>query len=254
MVTAQADPATAFLAVHIALALQEAGPRRVLLLDLTVPGGASLVFLDAEQSYHALDALGDVDRCDQTLIDTAFARFRDGLYLLCLPEECVAAPAVEAEQLGRLLDGFTGFFDHVVVVADTGIGLTPLAAVCSRARKTLLLTDQSVLRSRRNKQLLHALRRCDCPLDSLGLVVDHGQAKAGMEAERLAGLLEVPLVGSLDGRLSVRVEAMNAGESLFDHAPRDGYCRDVLALLDTLGSEAVAPGGRGGVMQRWFGT
>lgn len=71
-----------FLAAHLALALQQQGgdQRRVLLADFTVPGGSALVHLNTEQGYSALDALRDVDRCDQTLIDTAFARYRNGIF------------------------------------------------------------------------------------------------------------------------------------------------------------------------------
>lgn len=244
-----------FLAVHMALALQEAGGdrRRVLLVDLSTPGGASLIFLDTEQGYSALDALRDVYRCDQTLIDTAFSRYQDGFFLMSLPEDAVGSPNLDADELGRLLETLKGFFDYIVVCADNGISLKPLSALVQQANQTLLVTDQSVLRSRQNKHLLHALRQADCPLDRAGLVIDNYQSTLGLDAERMASLLDLPLLGTLTGKSQARIEAMNSGEPLFSSAPRDAYCREVRVLLQTLTGEAVEAGKSGGLLGRFFG-
>lgn len=235
------DPRIPFLAMHMALALQtQVGEEgRVLLLDLSLPGGATLVFLDSDQTYGALDALRDVERCDQTLVDTAFPRYENGLYFLSLPEEISGPPTIDADQLRRLLETLRGLFEHIVVAADAGISLAPLAAAISPARRAMLLTDQSVLTSRQNKHMLHGLRQIDCPLENVGLVLDQVQAKAGLEPDRLATLLDLPYLAGLSGRPQQRLEAMNAGQPMFEHAPRDGYNRDVLALLEQITGQAV---------------
>lgn len=253
VVSAAPDPGVAFLATHLALALQNRGgdTARVLLVDLTMPGGAVLVFLDTEQNYGVLDALADVYRCDQTLIDTAFTRYNGGLFLLALPEDSVGPTSVDADDLGRLADSLLQYFDYIVVAADGVLGLAPVGALVSRATKSLLLTDQSVLRSRQNKHLLHALRQSDCALDAVGLAIQQSQPRLGLEPERLAALLDLPLVATLSGRPGVLVEAMNAGESMFEHAPKDAYTREVLALVERLTGEA-ATATKGRLLGRLF--
>lgn len=248
-------PGTAFLAVHMAEALRQSGARnRVLLLDLTLPGGAALVFLDTEQSYSALDALRDVYRCDQTLVDTAFSRYRDGFFLLTFPETHVSPPVVDIPELQQLLRSFIGLFDYVVVSADAGLSVAGLSAIVSQSDQALLLTDQSVLKSRQNKHLLHALRQADTPLDNLGLVIDAYQPKLGLEAERMASLLDLELTGTLAGKTQLRIEAMNAGELMFEHAPRDPYCREVRQLLERFAGPAEAPAREGSLIGRLFGN
>lgn len=243
-----------FLAVHMALALQTAGgeKRRVLLLDLTTPGGASLIFLDTEQGYSALDALRDVYRCDQTLIDTAFARYDDGFFLVSLPEDVVVPPTVDADDLSRLLETLKGYFDTIVVCADGGISLAPLCALVRQAEQTLIVTDQSVLKSRQNKHLLHALRQADCALDRTGLVIDNYQASLGLDAERMASLLDLKLIGTLTGKFQARVDAMNSGEPLFASAPRDVYCREIRELVQTLTGGPVDTGKNNRLLGRLF--
>lgn len=243
-----------FLAVHMALVLQVAGgkKRRVLLMDLTTPGGASLIFLDTEQAYSALDALRDVYRCDQTLIDTAFTRYDDGFFLMSLPEDVVAPPTVDVDDFSRLLETLKGYFDYIVVCADGGISLAPLCALVRQADQTLLVTDQSVLKSRQNKHLLHALRQADCPLDRTGLVIDNYHASLGLDADRMASLLDLKLVSTVTGKSQSRIEAMNSGEPLFDSAPRDSYCREVRELVQTLTGEPVAAGKNNRLLGRLF--
>lgn len=248
------DVNVSFLAAHLALGLQMRGgeQRRVLLLDVTVPGGSSLIYLNTEQGYNALDALRDVDRCDQTLIDTAFTRYQGGIYVLSFPEDAVAPPPIDGEDFGRSLDNFLQHFDCVVAAANAGIGLGPVAALVARSQRSLLMTDQTVRAGRQNKHLLHALRQSDTPLDNTGLVIDRFDSHLDLTAERLAELLDVPHLASLGGQYKAHVEAMNAGEPLYEYAPRDTYCQNVNALIQTLtGEQAEAK--PGGWFSRWFG-
>lgn len=243
-----------FLAVHLTIALQTAGGemRRVLLVDMTSPGGAALVFLDTEQAYSALDALRDVYRCDQTLIDTAFTRHENGYYLLSLPEDSVGPPDLEVDDFARLLQTLKNYFDYIVVSADSGIGLPAVNALVYHANRNLLITDQSVLRSRQNKHLLHALRQADCPLDRSGLVIDHYQTNLGLDADRIASLLDLELVATLTGKPLSRIESMNSGEPLFESAPRDAYCREVSDLVRRFTGETVEAAKPTGLLGRFL--
>lgn len=227
--------AGSFLAEHLALAAQEAKPdARVLLFDLGFPPGASLVFLETDQAYTALDAMADVYRCDETLIQTAFAHHASGIYLLSLPEDMVGPPQVNADSLDTLLEVFSSFFDYVIISADGVLGVEVLAAIVARSDRALLVTDQSVLKSRQNKHLLHALRRREQGLDQVGLVVDRYSTRLGLEPKKLAELLDIPHLATLSGKLETRIEAMNAGQSLFEAAPRDAYCDEVRRLTQVL--------------------
>lgn len=256
VVSAASGVGISFLATHLALALQYQGgdQRRVLLLDLTVPGGASLIFLNTEQGYNALDAIRDVDRSDQTLIETAFTRYQNGIFLLSLPEDAIAPAPLDAQDFGRLLDNLAKYFDHLVVAANPGIGLAPLAALLARSNRSLLTTDQTVLAGRQNKHLLHALRQMDTPMAQVGLVIDGYDAQLDLTGARLAELLELPHVANLGGQERVHLEAMNAGESLFEYAERDPYCKDIDALVGALTGEKTAPPTKArGWLGRWLG-
>lgn len=219
----------AFLAEHLALAMlpQLAEGERALLIDLSSPAGAAAVFLNLSPTYNVIDALHDVYRCDQTLVDSAFARHDSGLYLLGLPEEQVGRPEYAGSEFAKLLEVLRGLFALIVVAVDGHAQRGALPAVVALAERSLMLSDQSILRSRQNKYLLRSLRQQDCPLDRMCLAVDTCQRRTDLDAAHLAGLLDLPLAATLTGQPAVHTQAKNSGEPLSRLAPREPYWREV---------------------------
>ncbi|MGH8457661.1 MAG: AAA family ATPase, partial [Stenotrophobium sp.] len=255
VVSANPGEAIAFTAVHLALACNEKLPRpeRVLLVDVATPAGAGAIFLNLNLAYSVLDAVGDVYRCDQTLVDTAFTKHVSGLYVLSLPEDQIGNAQINVEEFLKLLQTLRGLFGCVVVALDGHLPLSGMTGIIAQADRTLLLTDQSIIKSRHNKYLLRALRLEDCALDRAALVVDGYHRRLGLEPKNLAELLDLPLLAALGGDSTARVQAMNAGEPLFAVAPKDMYCADMRTLASTLlAGEGKAEAAPMGLLERWF--
>ena len=240
----------AFVAEHLALAIVESLPKSepVLFLDVATPAGAGAIFLNINQAYSVLDAVNDVYRCDQTLIDTAFSKHASGLYLLSLPEDLVGRPAINFDEFLKLLQVLRGLFSCVVISFDGHMPLEGLAGIVTQCERSLLLSDQSIIKSRHSKYLLRALRLEDCPLDRTALVVDNYRRRIGLEPDNLAEILDLPLLGTLSASVgNARVQAMNAGESIFAVAPKDAFCVDIRRMAGALlaGQARVEPSERG---------
>jgi pilus assembly protein CpaE len=255
VLAADADAGIAFTAEHLALATLAQLPlgERVVLLDLSLPAGAAAVFLNLNQTYSVLDAVNDVFRCDQTLVDSAFSKHASGLFVLSLPEDQIGRPQLDGEALLKLLQVFRGLFAATFVTLDGQLSTRLLSAVVGVADRTLLLSDQSILRSRRSKYLLRALRLEDTALDRTALVVDHFRRRHGLEPEALAELLELPLLAALNGDEHNRLQAMNTGEPLFTFAGKDPWCRDVRLLAQSLGSGRPVEREPPGFLEKLFG-
>lgn len=226
----------AFFAEHLALAIVERLPagERALLVDLATPSGAAAIFLNLNQTYSVLDAINDARRCDQTLIDTAFTRHSSGLYVLSLPEDLLGRVGFDGEQFLRLLQVLRGLFSYTVVAMDGHAPLAAVAGVVEMADRSLLLSDQSILKSRHNKYLLRALRQQDATLDRMALVVDNYRRRLGLEPRNLAELFELPLVSTLQTESYNRIVSMNSGEPLYTLARKDPYCAGMRKLAETL--------------------
>lgn len=247
---------TAFVAAHLALALAQKSPpsERVLLVDVATPPGAGTIFLNINQSYSVLDAINDVYRCDQTLVDTAFSKHSSGIFVLSLPEDLIGRSQINVEEFIKLLQILRGLFGSVVVAYDGQLPIEGLTAVVTQADRSLLLSNQSIIMSRHSKYLLRALRLEDCPLDRTRLVVDHYHRRLGLEPENLAELLDVPLLGTLAAGGNSRIQAMNAGEPMFVVAPKDPFCDDIRSIADALlnGSPTATMPPRG-MFEKLFG-
>jgi pilus assembly protein CpaE len=129
----------AFLAAHLALVLAERGEtkQRVLLIDASFPPGSSLVFLNVNQEYNLTDSLADVQRCDQTLIETAFARHTSGLYILSQAEDQLGPAAIPVHDFEGLLNTLRVYFPRIVVAADAVLPLAALGVLVEMAGKTI---------------------------------------------------------------------------------------------------------------------
>ena len=256
VLSAHPGESIAFLAEHLALGILEAqGPgERVLLLDVATPAGAAAIFLNINATYSALDAINDAYRCDQSLVDTAFTKHSSGLYVLSLPEDLLGLPSVDSAELLKLLQVLRGLFSHIVVALDGHLPLSALVGVANEAERLLLLSDQSILRSRHNKHLLRALRLEGCGLDRTGLVVDDYRRRLGLEPKNLAELFELPLFAALQCDLSNRAVSMNSGEPLFTLARKDPYALGVKKLATSLISgEQIAAATPQGFLDRLRG-
>lgn len=253
-----ANPAgdTAFVAAHLALAAAQQIPpsERVLLVDIATPPGAGTIFLNINQSYSVLDAINDVYRCDQTLVETAFSKHASGIFVLSLPEDLVGRPQINVDEFIKLLQVLRGLFGCVVVAADGQLPIDGLSGILTQSDRGLLLTNQSIIMSRHSKYLLRALRLEDCPLDRAALVVDNYHRRLGLEPENLAELLDLPLLGTLSSNNSARVQAMNAGEPMFTLAPKDPFCADIRAIAQAVlaGASAATLPPRG-LFEKLFG-
>lgn len=257
--SAPGGPALAWTAEHLSLALLEdrRPGDRVLLIDAAQPHGASLVFMNLAQSYSLLDAVQDVNRCDQTLIDTAFVKHASGLYLLALPEDLIEPVRLDERDFLALLDVLARHFHSIVICTASNLGVETQAGIVSRAHASVMISDGSILNSRANKHMLKAWRLENCGLDRVGLVVDSDGIAKGLDAASLAQLIELPLWAEMPVNYLPRLRAMNAGESLYSVASKDPYCRAMKEFARRLSvgdaKRLAQKPERGGLLKKIFG-
>ena len=234
----------AFLADHLAIALHEqVGPGdKVLVLDLATPQGAAAIFLNLNPTYSALDAIADTERLDATWPDKHFVHHSSGLHILSLPEAMLGRPQMDTYRLLRFVEAIAVQYRWTVIAIDGHHPLALLTRVIERADRSVLLTDQSILKSRHSKYLLQGLRESDGCTARMGLVVDNYKQRLGLEPRNLAELFKLPLLGTFQTEGFNRIVAMNAGEPLFTIAPKDPYCTGVRELAAALcGAPPVTP-------------
>jgi pilus assembly protein CpaE len=185
-------------------------------------------------------------------VDTAFPKHVSGLYVLSMPEDTIGRTQLNVDELLKLLQVLRGLFGCIVVAFDGSLPLSGVTGIVMQADRTLLVTDQSIIKSRHNKYFLRALRLDNCPLDQTMLVVDGYRRRQGLEPQSLADILDLKLLGTLSGESDARVQSMNTGESMFAIAPKDPYCEEMRRMTSGLLSGAMPAPARATLLGKLF--
>lgn len=246
----QPDEAIAFFAEHVALALMDKLKKgeRAILLDLAMPAGAAAIFMNINATYSVLDAIRDGYRCDETLVEAAFSRHGSGLHVLSLPEDRLTPPVYAVSDLLGLIDVLGKLFQYIVVATDAQLPAEGITGLLDRSQRVLLLSDQSILKSRHTRHLLNVLEQENCSTEHVGLVIDNYRRRLGLEPKKLSEVFRLPLAGVLTNDNDNRSISMNSGEPMFSLARKDVFCtevRDIVAGLEGDGPEAPRQSRRG---------
>ncbi len=242
--SARADVDTSFIALHAALLIQKRNETtQTLLLDLGVCGGDTLSALGIEGRYTFADAVRNVRRLDENLIDSAFAKHSSGLAVLALPEDIQEIDEMSSAEVFLLLGTLQRYFDHIVV--NLG-GLAPsefLHLLLGRSKQQILVVDQSVPVCQRNLRICAKLREARVLKEDAYLVIDRYQPKVPPNAADLAESFDLALGAALPDNAEQRLLAMNLGRSLLEFAPGSAFVKKLSALIDSIYTPQRQAGG-----------
>ncbi|WP_019625170.1 hypothetical protein [Thioalkalivibrio sp. ALJT] len=250
VMNARPELSNAFIASHLAIGLKHEKPSsRVLLLDLGIPSGDCLALLGLESSFTFFDAMRNLRRLDQTLLDSALPADRSGVQVLSIPDDGDGEDEVSTAELYLLLGTLKRHYTHVIV----NLGGLPQGAflhvMLNNADEVLQLVDQSVPSFRQNVKRLEQMRTAGTQIRSLRVVVDRAQPRLAPDPDTVAERIGAPLVAALPGNGLQRMRAVNLGKSLFEMAPRDSLVAAIRTLIRRLDEN---PDSRPGGIRGWL--
>ncbi|MFA5120087.1 CpaE family protein [Zavarzinia sp.] len=233
------------VAMAVELARRSGASERVLLLDLGYPPSESVDLLGIKASYFMTDALGDLGRLDQTLIEGAFAQVKSPrLFVLPLAVDDENAQVAAAGDLSQLVDVLRSYFTAIVI--DVNRPLAPRVAdrLFLDANASILVVDQSMTTVHAAATMLDRMRRAINKDPEFTLVVSRHVPRLRPTVEEVTSALRAkgrPLVVPED-RLYVDGQR-NLGTALTADAGNP-YARAVRAIVD---STIAGGGGTGAV-------
>jgi len=143
LVNAKGGSGATTVAVNLALALQ-AAHSSVALVDIAPLGHAAL-HMNLKPLFSVADAVRNLHRLDNSLLESYMTRHSDGLQLLAGPSVPAVTEPSNAE-LARLFDMLVGHFRYIVVDASTRVDATTrLVANLSTAVLLVAHTDVASL-------------------------------------------------------------------------------------------------------------
>lgn len=212
------------------------GTGNAVLLDLGWPIADGQLYLNVASTFHFAEAVRNLRRFDDTLVNTALSRSAGGVAVISLPRDLSEMRTVShADSLG-LLDKLREHFG--LLVADLGGFSNPefVAGMVRAADQTWLVTDQAVGSLVSLADLLRDLDGRDVDRSRLRLVVNRYDERYGMTAEQIAERFEIELQSVLPDRTLALMSSTNQGKLLHEVSDRDPYVRAVQHLADSLGA------------------
>ncbi len=225
------------LAANLGVLLQKRGARagrQTALLDLGLPAGDGMLYLDTRSEFDFVEAVRNLRRFDETFVHTALARHASGLALTTLSADLSALRTVSYASAVALLTRLRAFFDQQIVDLGGFSNHEFVAQVARAADDVWLVCNPAIASVVSAVDLLRELAAAQFDTGRVGVVVTQYDARLGLAAEQIAARLGLPLVATLPSRRVPLVQASNQGKLLADVAERDPYVRAVDALAQRL--------------------
>lgn len=204
------------------------------LLDLGLPSGDGLLYLNTQSQFSFAEAVQNLRRFDETLVHTAVSHAESGLAVLPLPHDLGEMRSVAAADALALTDRLRAFFD--LIVADLGGFSNPgfVASLVRAADEVWLVADQSVGAIVSLAALLRDLEEKSVERGHLHLVLNRYDPRYGMAADQIAKRFDLPLLATLPDRPLAMLSATNQGKLILDTARNDPYVRALQPLAERL--------------------
>jgi len=253
VISARPDGTTSAFTVHLALAMRKLLPpeRKVLLLDLGMPIGDSLLLLDLRPTYSFFDAIRSVRRFDQSLVHAVFAQHGSGMSVLTLPEDPSELEQIQAADAIALTGVLGSYFDHIVVNLAGLYDLELLYPMLQKASDVMIHTDQCVATCRGNYRLIEEIRHAKVPITNGRVVIDRYSSRLDPSAEQIAELFELESWSCIPPDGLRLLEAINTGRSLFEIAPDSAYGKATAQLASQILRCAAPQEERGPLLELW---
>ena len=211
----------------------ETSPKTAL-LDLGWPIADGQLYLNVTGTFHFAEAVRNLRRFDETLVNTALSRSASGVTVIPLPRDLAEMRTVSHSDSLGLLEKLREHFG--LLLADLGGFTNPefVASLVRAADQTWLVTDQGVGSLVSLADVLRDLDARDVDRTRIRLVVNRYDERYGMTADQIADRFGLELLAALPDRTLALMSSTNQGRLLHELSDRDPYVRNVQSLADTL--------------------
>ncbi len=220
-------------ATNLALILaRETGPGKVAIVDADLQFGDVCLVLQLEPKLTIFNAAQEIDRLDDSLIDSLLTKHVEGVSVLAAPLEPAFADEVSTAVLIEVVTRLRDRFEYVVV--DTASLLDELLlSLLERADDVIFIVDMDLPSVKNAKLALETLRLLKFPSSKIKVVLNRSNAKARLDEGEIERSLKMKISASIpsDGLVPASV---NEGRPVVLSAPRSKVAKgfeSVAALI-----------------------
>lgn len=230
---------TTSIATNLAVALAEAMPGGVILVDLARPFPHVGQFLDLECKHTIKDLVESADSLDPVFVKKIVQKHKSNLeVLLSYPDyDLESAMVPDPKSLGKIFATLRKSYDWVVV--DLGAWLDPFYVRVLQEADQILLVTQLALPDLQNMKTIKVLfSRWDLDAHKVKVLVNRYVKNYALGIKDIENVLQQSVSYTLPSDYPPLIEAINQGEPLGTMAPRSKLWRRLKELAGDLASQA----------------
>lgn len=215
---------------NLALALAEAAPGKVVLVDLDLQFGDAVSGLGLVPEHTMADAARAVKGLDAMTLKVFLTPHPSDLYTLCAPELPAQGEEITAEQATQVLQLLASEFDYVVVDTSAGLGEHALAAI-ECATDLVLVCSMDVPSVRGLHKELAALDQLGMTSQARHFVLNRADSRVGLDVDDVEAALGLQVDVALPSTRVVPL-SVNQGTPAITADPRSPIARKLRELAD----------------------
>jgi pilus assembly protein CpaE len=230
---------TTSIATNLAVALAEAMPGGVILVDLARPFPHVGQFLDLECRHTIRDLMESADSLDPVFVKKIVQKHKSNLeVLLSYPDYHMDAPVVpDLKAMRKILATLRKSYNFVVV--DLGVWPDQFSAWMLQEADQILLVTQLALPDLQNMKAIKVLfSRWGLDDHKVKVLVNRYAKNYTLGLKDIENVLQQPVSLTLPSDYPALIEAINQGEPLGTIAPRSRLWRRLKELAGDLASQA----------------
>ncbi len=248
---------TTTLAVNTAVALAERQPGKVALVDLAIPIGQVSTHLDFAPRHSVAELVrDDTALADASLLRAAAETYQRQLDVFALPLDPHQAEAIDADQVGHLLDSLRS--TYLFVIADGGSALGPRSLALLQAADRVIVPTSAEISSLKAVGALLGQLAEHALADRAVIVLNHVFAREMVRSRDIEETLGARIAIEVPYDAVSYVKAVNEGVPVVRGAPRTSAAEQINVLASIVSGEtapAAAPvparrGLLGGLLKR----
>lgn len=205
----------------------------VLYLDFSTPPCEAADLLDVKPNYSVLDAVHDLGRLDHSVVESAFARSDQGLYVLPFLLEEDMPDLHEVNQIPNLVLVLKSMFKYIFVdPSQDSLSRAVFDRLFCDSDVSILCTDQSVTSIHACSSFLQNMRQSVATQPQIYLAINRYDSRIAPNADSIARTIGVGQDYQVIPWDRQHVEShRNAGRPLIDTNVRSAFAHSVRGFM-----------------------
>ncbi|MGE0881437.1 MAG: CpaE family protein [Acidimicrobiia bacterium] len=219
------------IAANLAVTLARRSDRPVVLVDADLQFGDIAVMLKLAPQHTIVDAVGNIDRLDNQLVQNLLIRHEaSGLFVLPAPLEPAFADQVSGADMVKIVQLLREMAAYVIVDTPAYFNEVVLGLL-EESDEVLLVAGMDIPSIKNVKIGLQTLRLLNVPLVKLKLVLNRANSKVKLDVSEVERTLQMNADCLVPSEITIP-QSVNKGTAVVLDAPRSGATKAIEELAD----------------------